>query len=110
MSLFSTLQNAGLPVIKATESGQIEMGEMTDNQQIIFSNIIFQYFQPVAYNAYQLSLVDRQSIQNAYFNMIVRLDQIQQATNPTNAQVIDAIQDMALYIERIMKVVKYLTM
>jgi hypothetical protein len=41
-----------------------------------------------------------------YLNMIARLGQIQSATNPTNAQVIQAIKDLALYEERIMRVIK----
>lgn len=48
----------------------------------------------------------RQAIKDEYQNMITRLDQIQAAVNPTNAQVVQAIKDEALYIERIMKEIK----
>ena len=49
---------------------------------------------------------DRSQLKSTYQNMITRLDQIQAASNPTNAQIVQAIKDEALYIERIMKVIK----
>lgn len=52
--------------------------------------------------------IDIEQLREAYVNMIARLEQIQAATNPTNAQVIQAIKDEALYIERIMKFLKKL--
>lgn len=48
----------------------------------------------------------RQQLKDEYLNMITRLEQIQAAVNPTNTQVIQAVKDEALYIERIMKVIK----
>lgn len=52
--------------------------------------------------------IDKQAIRDAYVNMIARLEQIQAASNPTNAQIVQAIKDEALYIERVMKVIKTL--
>lgn len=52
---------------------------------------------------------DKTALQTArteYQNMITRLEQIQAASNPTNAQIVQAIKDEALYIERIMKVIR----
>lgn len=46
---------------------------------------------------------DRLQMKAEYQNMITRLDQIQAASNPTNAQIVQAIKDEALYIERILK-------
>lgn len=43
-------------------------------------------------------------VRQAYQNMLTRLQQIQNATNPTNAQVIQAVKDLALYQERILRV------
>ena len=39
-NLFQQLQNAGLPVISADDSGAITMGAMTAEQEIIFLQII----------------------------------------------------------------------
>lgn len=53
-------------------------------------------------------LADMQQVKTEYVNMINRLEQIQAAVSPTNAQVVQAIKDEALYIERIMKVIRRL--
>lgn len=50
--------------------------------------------------------MDLAALKDAYLTMLARLEQIQSASNPTNAQVIQAIKDLALYEERIMKVIK----
>lgn len=49
MTLFQDLQNAGLPVISATEEGEIEMGPMDEVQYAQYSNILLQDFQPAAH-------------------------------------------------------------
>lgn len=49
---------------------------------------------------------NRDQIKSAYQAMITRLEQIQSVSNPTNAQVVAAVQDEALYLERILKVLK----
>lgn len=46
------------------------------------------------------------TLKEQYQAMIGRLEVIQSVTNPTNAQIVQAIKDEALYIERIMKVLK----
>lgn len=51
---------------------------------------------------------NQQTLQSAYQTMIARLEQIQTTTNPTNAQVIQAVKDEALYIERLIKVLRYI--
>jgi hypothetical protein len=53
---------------------------------------------------------DRQQIKDAYINMLARLEQIQNAgaipfTQAGFNQVVQAVKDEALYIERIMKVI-----
>jgi len=48
----------------------------------------------------------RLQIRTEYQAMLTRLNQIQTASNPTNAQIIQAIKDEALYIERIIKFLK----
>lgn len=56
----------------------------------------------------QFALTNNQAVKDAYLDMVNRLEQIQSAANPTNAQVIQAIKDESLYIERLMKVIKAL--
>lgn len=106
MTLFSELQVAGIPVIKATETGEIETGPLTPEQDTQLSDIVLQYFNPTAYSELLQDRANKQALQDAYLTMIARLEQIQAATSPTNAQVIQAIRDEALYIERIMKIIK----
>lgn len=108
MTLFEKLQAAGLPVISATEDGQVTMGVMTDEQRQEFQDILLEHFQASEYAELQASRINLQNLKDEYLNMIARLEQIQNAINPTNAQVIQAIKDEALYIERIMKVVRRL--
>lgn len=48
----------------------------------------------------------RTQVKTEFQTMLARLNQIQTATNPTNAQVIQAIKDEALYIERIMRLLR----
>lgn len=106
MTIYSDLQAAGLPVISASENGEISMGAMTEAQQQQFFDVVLNHFKPSDYVALQTFRSDRQTLVNVYANMITRLEQIQAAANPTNAQVIAAVQDLSLYIERILKVIK----
>lgn len=108
MTILQELQNADLPVISASEDGAISMGAMTSAQELTFVGIVTRYFLPVEYANSQAQKADRQTLITAYTTMITRLEQIQAATNPTNAQVISAVQDLSLYVERIMKVLKTL--
>ena len=103
MSLFDTLKSAGLPVISASDDGSVVMGDMTEAQETLYNDTVLSYFNPSGYNDLVLSRSERQTIRQEVQNMITRLDQIQAATNPTNAQVIQAVKDEALYIERILR-------
>jgi hypothetical protein len=106
MTFFETLQAAGLPVLSADESGTVTMGNMTQEQEQTFNDACLQYFHPVEYAELVQYRADKQVIRDAYSTMITRLEQIQSVSSPTNAQVIQAIKDEALYIERIMKFLK----
>ena len=46
-------------------------------------------------SALVVKLIEREVIKTAYLNALATLEQIQTATNPTNAQVIQAIKDIA---------------
>lgn len=47
--------------------------------------------------------VDRQQIKNQYQSTIDRLIQIENATSPTNAQVIQAVRDLAKFVRLLLK-------
>lgn len=49
---------------------------------------------------------DIQQIKDLYLTIIARLQQIEDAANPTNAQVIAAVRDIARYERYIFKVLK----
>jgi hypothetical protein len=106
MSILDQLTAAGLPVISAEENGNIIMGPMTPEQDAQFNDLTLQYFNPTAYQDLLQQRADTQALRDAYVTMINRLEQIQSASNPTNAQVVQAIKDEALYLERIMKVLR----
>jgi len=49
---------------------------------------------------------NKQALKNAYQDAITLLEQIQNATNPTNAQVVQAVKKEAEIIEKLLKVIK----
>lgn len=51
-------------------------------------------------------ILDREQARAEYQNMIDRLNQIQNISNPTNAQVIQAMKDEAQILERVLKALK----
>lgn len=50
--------------------------------------------------------VDRQQLKSDYLNAITQLESIQNAVNPTNAQVISAVKFNSKTIEEVLKVLK----
>lgn len=109
MTLYEKLIAAGLPIQSATEDGAITGlpgVAMTPAQIQTMNDIILEYFNPAEYADLIAWRTNAQELKAVYQDMIARLEQIQAASNPTNAQVIQAVKDEALYIERIMKVIK----
>jgi len=101
MTLFTDLQNAGLPVFSTNGETQATFTRtLTPQEEDIYENLL----DP----GRQARLIEQTTsmtqIRSEYQNMITRLEQIQAANNPTNAQIIQAVKDEALYIERLMKV------
>lgn len=103
MSLYTNLLDAGLPVISATEGGEISMGSMTHEQQVLCDDIILSYFQPAAYAELQVYRLDKQQFKNEYQDTITQLQSIEDAVNPTNAQVIAAIKLLAKVLRLLLK-------
>lgn len=113
MTIFEELQAAGLPVISADESGSISMGYMTPQQKQQFDDIVLNHFDPTAYQNVLQQRTDLQALKDAYQDMITRLEQIQNAgvvpfTQTGFNQVVQAVKDESLYVERIMKFLKRL--
>jgi hypothetical protein len=52
------------------------------------------------------NLASTEQIRATYQTMITRLEQIESVANPTNAQVVAAVRDLATYQKRIMKYLK----
>lgn len=106
MTFLERLQAAQLPVIYADETGALETGATTPEQWQQIQDIILEHFRPIEYTELLQHRIDKQAVKNAYTIMITRLEQIQAATSPTNAQIVQAVKDEALYIERIIKLLK----
>jgi hypothetical protein len=99
-----TLQNlldAGLPALTTDGIELTQFArELTPAEWLTYLSIA----DPIEYQ----NQLDRQALKSAYQTMITRLEAIQAASNPTNAQIVQAIKDEALYIERVMKVISRL--
>ena len=97
MTILEELQAAGLPVISADESGAVSMGPMTEEQLAQFHDILLAHFNPTKHAETLQERSERQQFKDQYQAIIDRLTQIENATNPTNAQVIAAVRDLARY-------------
>lgn len=103
MTLYEQLIAAGLPVISASETGEITAEPMTDEQQQQFQDILLNYFHPADFAEL---LVHRQLIQQIkaeYTATLATLQQIQDTQSPTNAQVIAAVKFLAKTDQQILK-------
>lgn len=97
MALIDNLLAAGLPVISASETGEVVSGAMTPAQKAQFDDILLQYFNPTKWAKV---IADRQSLQvmkTEYAAAVARLKQIETTAPTNNAQIIAAVQDMAKY-------------
>lgn len=109
MSLYDDLIAAGLPVSSAEVNQGVTglPGVVWTQQQLdTLQEIVLRYSDINKYNDLIAHKALVQQIKDEYQNMITRLEQIQSAINPTNTQIIQAIKDEALYIERVMKFMK----
>lgn len=95
MTIFDELLAAGLPVISADESGAISMGEMTDAQKDIFKDVVLAHFNPIDWEQVQQNRIDKAQLKSEFQSIIDTLVQIENATSPTNAQVVAAVKFLA---------------
>lgn len=106
-TLFEKLEAAGVPVQTATEGGQIVIVDtLTPEQEHTLSEILLEHFQPIQYADVLQVRADQQQLKDLYQTVITRLEQIESAANPTNAQVIAAVRDIAKYERWLYKVLR----
>lgn len=103
------LNSENLPVISADNSGNVVMGPMTPTQEDTYNDIILEHFMPSVWADVQQIRSNWNLVKSEYLNMITRLEQIQNAgaipfTSAGFNQVVQAVKDESLYIERILKV------
>ena len=109
MTFKDTVLAAGLPIQSVNEidgSNPVFPRALTDEEVTKYSELRLQYYKPAEYSELLQGRIDLQQLKDAYMTMVNRLEQIQAAGNPTNAQLVQAIKDEALYIERVMKVIR----
>ena len=94
-TIFEKLQNAKLPVTSATETGEITSKAMSKEQKALFDDILLEHFNPPAFQELLLRRADLKQYKDTYLSTINTLEQIENATSPTNAQVIAAIKQLA---------------
>lgn len=114
MTLIDDLTTAGIPYLSATlENGIVFAPEATMEQVTAAGEIFMKYKDPARYDIYVIEKSDLQTLKDLSDTMITRLEQIQNAGaisfNQTGFnQVVQAVKDEALYIERMMKFIKRL--
>lgn len=107
-TLLEKLQTAQLPVVSATEAGEIVMEAMTSAQQITFSDILLEHFQPLVYAARQTTQADIQQLKNQYLAAMNQLQGIQDWTTPSNATVVAGVKQLADISAKTLKILKTL--
>lgn len=97
MSLLTDLQVAGLPVVTATDGVNASFSRsLTDEETELYLDIL--HPARIEYRA------DRADLKAQAVTAINRLSQIETADNPTNAQIIAAVKDLAIFEKKIIKV------
>ena len=107
MSKITDMLAAGIPVNQETSNEAQEEYQftriMSDEENLLFHRIV------TPPSAEQLVIeqnhkTSRAEIKAQYLVALDRLTQIETAVNPTNAQVVAAIKDMAAYEKKIIKI------
>lgn len=106
MTLYEQLIAAGLPVINASETGEITAEAMTEAQQAQMNDILLNYFHPTEYADLQTYRQLIQQIKDEYTATLATLQQIQDTVSPTNAQVIAAVKFLAKTEQQILKLLR----
>lgn len=105
MTIFEKLVNAGIPVISANENGEISTEILTADQEKTFKDILLEHFNPSKYAEILLERSDKAQLKAEYLNTIATLQQIEDAVNPTNGQVISAVKFLAKTLRLLLKLI-----
>jgi hypothetical protein len=99
MSLYNDLLNAGLPVVSATDGGQATFSRSLTDDEVEIYHDLRDPQRPILRAELTATRVQ---IKAEYIATIDTLTQIENATSPTNAQVIAAVKFMAKTIRLIL--------
>lgn len=105
-TLFEKLTAAGLPIKSASDEEGVHLiagAELTPAQSELMGELILQHQNPADYQIYLNSKTDRQQLKAEYQNTIDTLIQIENATSPTNAQVIAGVKFIAKTLRLLLK-------
>jgi hypothetical protein len=94
MSLFTDLQAAGLPVISASDGQSATFSRSLSEAETEIYLDLLDPTRPTKRTEFQTAVLQ---FKDEYQAAKTRLSQIENAANPTNAQVIQAIRDIAKY-------------
>lgn len=97
-NLYQTLIAAGLPVLSASETGEIISKGMTEPQRKLCEDLVSQYFEPVVYQATLDERTNTAALKSEHPNALTKLQGYRDATTMTNAEVVAAIK----YISRVL--------
>lgn len=106
MTLFEKLQTAGLPVISATENGQVIMGAMAPEQEKIYNNIMLEHFQAIVYAEMLENEVDIQALKDDYVVAMTRFDTIVARETTTTANLISDGKFLAKAFKQLLKLIR----
>lgn len=109
MTLETNLLTAGLPIESATETGTVvwQRGVSVTNEQIrLCSDMILQYIDPTGYTNLLAYRADLQTMKDAYTWALSRTATIRDQATWTNAEVIQAVRDLARIVNGDLKLEK----
>lgn len=103
-TLFEKLTAAGLPIESASDEEGIHIGTgITQDQIQLMGEILLQHQNPADYQTYLNGKTDRQQLKDEYLSTISTLTQIENASSPTNAQVITGVKFIAKALRLLLK-------
>lgn len=107
-TLFEKLLAAGFPIESASDEEGVHLlpgSELTAAQQIQMGEIILEHQDPSGYADYTEGKTIRQQFKDEYIATITQLEAIENAVNPTNAQVTAAVKYLAKILRLTLKLI-----
>src|SRR5262245_60774340 len=104
-TLYEKLIEAGLPVISATDEGEVSMLELDDEQGKVFQDVIAAWFDPQGYADRVESELERKSLLDNLDATVSHLGNIISMTSTSNDDLLDALRFIAATQRMIIRVV-----